>query len=339
MNRITCLFEKPRPEPVSSFEVRRVLKFRNRSPETISLGDTAVDLVASVREHPRFGGDSEISVLERHAGGSAANFAVAMARLGISSGLISKVGSDEAGRFLRGGLKREGVDVTHLKREDGATGTIFVIVDRSGQRTMLSFRGVNVRLLPEEIPREYIAGSRLLHVSGYSLVHAPQCNAAVTAMKYAKEANVRISFDPSPLVRLAERKMLAETLGLVDLLLPNEAEAKYLSRKKSIRNAGRTILEKGASIVAIKLGQKGCLVMDENDEFHVPAFNVETIDTTGAGDAYNAGFLAGHLKGWDLKKSAEFANAAAAFKTMKGGARNGLPRISELEAFMRHERN
>jgi ribokinase len=315
------------------------LIFRNGSPETISLGDTAVDLIASVPEHPRFGGDSQITVLERHAGGSAANFAVAMARLGISSGLISKVGSDEAGRFLRGGLKREGVDVTHLKREDGATGTIFVIVDRSGQRTMLSFRGVNVRLLPEEIPREYIAGSRLLHVSGYSLVRAPQCDAALTAMKYAKEANVRISFDPSPLVRLAGRKMLTETLGLVDLLLPNEAEAKYLSRKKNIRNAGRTILEKGASIVAMKLGQKGCLVMDKNDEFHVPAFNVETIDTTGAGDAYNAGFLAGHLKGWDLKRSAEFANAAAALKTMKGGARNGLPRIGELEAFMRHERN
>jgi ribokinase len=315
------------------------LIFSKGSPEIISLGDTAVDLVASVPEHPRFGGDSEISVLQRHLGGSAANFAVAIARLGISSGLISKVGTDEAGRFLHDGLEREGVDITHLKREDGATGTIFVIVERSGQRTMLSFRGVNVRLLPEEIPREYIATTRLLHVSGYSLVHAPQCDAALTAMKYAKDANVRISLDPSPLVHLAGRKVLAETLGLVDLLLPNEAEAKYLSRKKNIRNAGRTLLEKGASIVAMKLGPKGCLVMDQNDEFRVPAFNVETIDTTGAGDAYNAAFLAGHLKGWDLKRSAEFANAAAALKTMKGGARNGLPRIGELEAFMKHERN
>ena len=309
------------------------------SPETISLGDAAVDLIAYVPENPRLGGDSEISLLERHPGGSAVNFAVAMARLGISSGLISKVGSDEAGRFLREGLKQEGVDIKHLKREDGTTGTIFVIVDRNGQRTMLSFRGINVRLLPEEILREYIEGSRLLHVSGYSLLRAPQCDAALTAMKYAKEANVRISLDPSPLVRLVERKLVAEALELVDLLLPNEAEAKYLSRKRNIRDAGRTLLEKGTSIVAMKLGPKGCLVMDENDEFHVPAFNVESIDTTGAGDAYNAGFLAGHLKGWNLKRSAEFANAAAALKTMKGGARNGLPRIGELEAFMRHERS
>jgi ribokinase len=315
------------------------LTFRKGSPDAISLGDTTVDLVASVPEHPRYGGDSEILTLERHAGGSAANFAVAMARLGISSGLISKVGSDEAGTFLRDGLKREGVDVTHLKQEDGTTGTIFVIVDRTGQRTMLSFRGVNIRLLPEEILREYIAGSRLLHVSGYSLVRAPQCNAALTAMNYAKEANLRISLDPSPLVHLARRKVLADALGLVDLLLPNEAEAKCLSRKKDLRNAGRTLLGKGVSIVAVKLGSKGCFVMDENDEFHVPAFNVETIDTTGAGDAYNAGFLAGHLKGWDLRRSAEFANAAAALKTTKGGARNGLPRIGELEAFMKHEHN
>jgi sugar/nucleoside kinase (ribokinase family) len=83
------------------------LIFRNGSPETISLGDVAVDLIAFVPEHPRFGGDSEISVLERHLGGSAANFAVAMGRLGISSGLISKVGLDEAGRFLHDDLKRQ----------------------------------------------------------------------------------------------------------------------------------------------------------------------------------------------------------------------------------------
>jgi len=315
------------------------LLFHKRSPNALSLGDSAVDYVATVERHPRRGGDSEVSIFERHAGGSAANFAVAMARLGISSGLIGKVGSDEEGRFLRDGLKREGVDVSYLKRENGTTGTIFVIVDRSGQRTMLSFRGVNVRLLPEEIPRQYVAGSRLLHVSGYSLVRAPQCDAALTAMKYAKEANVRISLDPSPLVHLAGRKVLAETLGLVDVLLPNEAEAKYLSRKKNFKDAGRTLLEKGASIVAMKLGSKGCLVMNEHEELRVPAFNVETIDTTGAGDAYNAAFLAGHLRGWTLRRSAEFANAAAAFKTMKSGARNGLPRIGELEAFMRHERN
>ena len=313
--------------------------FRKGSPETISLGDTSVDLIASVSQYPRCGGDSEIRVLQRHPGGSAANFAVAMARLGISAGLISKVGADETGEFLRNGLRREDVDVSHLKQENGATGTIFVIVDKRGQRTMLSFRGVNVRLLPEEIPREYIAGSRLLHVSGYSLVRAPQCDAALTAMKYAKEANVRISLDPSPLVHLAERKVLAETLEFADVLLPNEAEAKYLSRKKNIRSAGRTLLEKGASIVAMKLGAKGCLVMNEHEEFRVPPFNVETIDTTGAGDAFNAGFSAGYLKGWNLKRSADFANAAAALKTMKGGARNGLPRIDELEAFMQHEHN
>jgi len=315
------------------------LTFRKGSPETISLGDTSVDLIASVSRYPRCGGDSEIPVLQRHPGGSAANFAVAMARLGISAGLISKVGSDETGEFLRDGLRREDVDASHLKQENGTTGTVLVIVEKSGQRTMLSFRGVNVRLLPEEISREYVAGSRLLHVSGYSLVRAPQCDAALTAMKYAKEANVRISLDPSPLVHLAERKVLAETLEFVDVLLPNEAEAKYLSRKANIRNAGRTLLEKGASIVAMKLGAKGCLVMSEHEVFRVPPFNVETIDTTGAGDAFNAGFSAGYLKGWNLKRSADFANAAAALKTMKGGARNGLPRMDELEAFMQHEHN
>jgi len=315
------------------------LRLHKRSPDAISLGDSAVDYIATVERHPPWGGDSQISVLERHAGGSAANFAVAMARLGFSSGFIGKVGSDEEGRFLRDDLKREGVDVSYLRREDGRTGTIFVIVDRNGQRTMLSFRGANVRLRPEEIPRQYVADSRLLHISGYSLVRPPQCDAALAAMRYAKEENVRISLDPSPLVHLAEGKVLAETLGLVDVLLPSEAEAKYLSRKKNLKDAGRTLLEKGASIVAVKLGSKGCLVMTKHEKIRVPSFNVKTIDTTGAGDAYNAAFLAGYLRGWPLRRSAEFANAAAALKTTKAGARNGLPRTDELEAYIRYECN
>jgi len=311
--------------------------FRKESPDVISLGDAAVDLIAHVSGYPPLGADVEISAMHRYPGGSAANVAVAIARLGVSSGFIGKVGSDEAGKFLRNDLGREGVDVSHLQEEAGLTGTVIVLVDNNAQRTMLSFRGVNVNLTEREILQRYIAGSKLLHVSGYSLVHASQYRATLAAMKYAKEARVIVSLDPSPHIHLVRNEVLVDALKLVDVLLPNETEAKYLSHRKNLREAGRVLLRKGMSVVATKLGAKGCLVMSKGNEFQVAAFRVRTVDTTGAGDAYDAGFLVARLKGWDLKRSAKFANAVAALKITKESARIGLPRFDEVERFMQHE--
>jgi len=304
----------------------------------ISIGDIAVDQLVFVPRYPLDGGDYEVSGVERHPGGSAANFVVAIARLGMRSGFIGKVGSDEAGRLVRDDLEREGVDTSHLKREPGETGSVIVLVDKGGQRTMLSFRGANTKLTIQDIPRGYIAGSKWLHVSGYSLVHAPQRDAALKAMEYAKLAKVRISLDPSLHIHQAKSKVLADALALADVLFPSEAETKYLSHKTNLREAGRALLKKGPSTVAIKLGRRGCIVMTENEEVRVPGFSAEPTDTTGAGDAYDAGYVTGHLKGFDLKRSAEFANAVATLKTMKAGARAGLPRIDEAERFIRNEK-
>lgn len=144
--------------------------------------------------------------------------------------------------------------------------------------------------------------------------------------------------DPSPHINRVKNGVLADALGLTDVLFPNESEAKYLSRKTSLREAGRTFLKRGISVVAMKLGRQGCLVMSK-EELRIPACNAKPIDTTGAGDAYDAGFVVRQLKGFDLRSAAEFANAVAALKTMRLGARAGLPRIDEVERFMRNERN
>lgn len=305
--------------------------------DVITLGDAAVDLIAYVPRHPQSGGDTEVSSMERHSGGSAANFAIAIQRLAMTCALIGKVGSDEAGDFVRSELKREGVDVSHLTEELGGTGAVVVLVEKTGQRTMLSFRGVNVKLAPEDIPREYIARSRWLHVSGYSLTHRPQSEAALTAMEYASEAGITVSLDPSPHIHLAPKNVVADALRLTRVLLPDDTEARYLSGKNNLKEAGKSLLRKGASIVAMKLGERGCFVMTKEDAFRVSGFKVKPVDTTGAGDAYNAGFVVARLKGWELRNSARFANAVAALKTMRKGATIGLPHMHEVEEFMRHE--
>jgi len=310
---------------------------RRLSPDIISFGDAAVDFVTWLSGYPRRGGDIEISRIERQPGGSAANFSVAAARLGMSSGFVGKIGRDEAGQFLHDDLLREGVDITHMRKGAGPTGTVIALVEKNGRRTMLSFRGVNVTFAPHEIPRDYIADSRWLHVSGYSLTHRPQSDAALFAIKQAKKAGVRVSLDPSPHIHLAERAVVDKVLALADVLFPNGAEVRYLSGRRSLRDAGKSLLRKGASIVATKLGREGCMVMTNEEELRVSSFKVKSVDTTGAGDAYDAGFVVAQLLGWNPERSGEFGNAVGALKTMRIGAREGLPRMDEVEKLMRHE--
>jgi sugar/nucleoside kinase (ribokinase family) len=255
----------------------------------------------------------------------------------MSSGFVGKIGRDEAGQFLHDDLLREGVDITHMRKGAGPTGSVIALVEKNGRRTMLSFRGVNVAFAPDEIPRDYIADSKWLHVSGYSLTHKPQSDAALIAIKQAKKAGVRVSLDPSPHIHLAQRAVVDKVLALADVLFPNGAEIRYLSGRTSLRDAGKSLLRKGASIVATKLGREGCMVMTNEEELRVSSFKVKSVDTTGAGDAYDAGFVVAQLLGWNPERSGEFGNAVGALKTMRIGAREGLPRMDEVEKLMRHE--
>ncbi len=303
----------------------------------MSLGDLLIDLRVSVSRYPEIGGDVEVSRLERFAGGSAANFAVALARIGYRSAFIGKIGSDEDGQFLYEGLKLEGVDVSHVQFDE-RTGTVLVIVNEGGQRTMFSFRGAGTQLRHEEIDRDFITAARVLHVSGYALMHSPQREAALKAMEYAEQANVAVSLDPSPHIHMAEKESVARGLRVASLLFPDLAEARTLSGTVEPEEAADRLLRLGPKVIALKLGHRGCLIATSNQRILVPSFDVEVADTTGAGDAFDAGFVAGFLNGWKLKEAGEFANAVAALKITRKGARAGLPTLNGVENFLRKQR-
>ena len=305
--------------------------------EVVSVGDVAADLIISLRNYPARGGDAEVPSIRREPGGSAANFAVGVSRLGMRSGFLGKIGSDPTGKYLYEDLNREGVDISHLRVTDVETATVVVLVERSGRRTMLSFRGASTKLTASEIPQDYVSAARWLHVSGYALIHRPQRDAALRAMTYAEEANIKTSLDPSPHIHLAKPDVVTRALKLTHVLFPNYREAQYLSGRSNIREAGKRLLKRGPSLVSMKLGRRGCLLMTNHEKLRISAFKAKTIDTTGAGDAYDAGFVVAQLRGRSLKESAAFASAVAALKTTKAGARAALPRLAEVEKFMRHE--
>jgi len=302
----------------------------------VSVGDANVDLIAPVPFFPEKGGEVLIDRLETRAGGSAANLSVAVSRLGLMSGFIGRVGNDSFGRFLTNEFKKEKVNISQLQvDEEIGTGLTFILVTQDGERTMFCFRGANVHLSPDEIDINNIRGKDVLHISGYSLLRGPQRKAALKALELAKKEGVLVSFDAGVYPAMKATDLVLSTIKSVDLLFLNELEAASLTGIKNPEKSAKRALKLGPNVVAMKLGKGGCLILTEEEKIFSPAFNIKVVDTTGAGDAFDAGFLAGIIEGLDIKMAARFANAVGALSTMKVGARSALPNRWKVERFLR----
>jgi sugar/nucleoside kinase (ribokinase family) len=234
-------------------------------------------------------------------GGSGANVAVWLARLGQAVTFIGRVGDDVFGRWLAEDLRREGVTPALVVDPKLGTGVIQVLVEPNGERTMIPDRGANAVWSPEDAPAELIAGARLLHVVGYVLLDAESRRGALQAMAYARAAGVPISLDPSshaPLLGLAPGGFWS-MIERVTVLLPNRSEAQALSGQADPQ-AALDILQAHAQLVAIKLDRDGCLAGTTAGRWRAVAPAAEIVNATGAGDAFNAAFLASWLRDGDV---------------------------------------
>ncbi len=262
-------------------------------------------------------------------GGSAANVSVGTSRLGIKSGYIGKVGMDSFGSTLLEEIRRDGVDVSRVKIAlDGATGFTIIIINKKGQVIMYGFKGVSDKLMSNELDAKYIGSANHLHITGLRL------KTAVSAAKIAKKNGVPVSFDPGRLMSALGLQRLQPLLKLCDVLLLNSSEANNLTNASDHHEAAK-ILNKIVPTVIIKMGEKGVYTKSGDLEFTLKAHKINVVDTTGAGDAFSAGFITGLLEGKSLKEAVTFANAVAALKITKIGARS-LPTRKEVEQFIKH---
>ena len=259
-------------------------------------------------------------------GGSAANTAVGLARLGLKTGFIGKASDNREGKLLLNDFKRQNVDVggVIISRE-GRSGVAMGYVDTKGDRALYIDPGVNDSLEFKEIDLKYAGNTEFLHLT--SFIGEKPFKAQKGLVRRLRD--VRLSFDPG---ELYTRKGLAALKLMIErsfVMLPSKNELKILTGKK-YDEGSKILIKKGVSIVAVKLGERGCYVTNGKESYLVEPYKVKVVDTTGAGDAFCAGFLYGLIKNKDLYECGRFGNFVASRCIEKVGAREGLPRLSDL---------
>lgn len=301
--------------------------------DVIGFGALNMDKIYSVDSIPAKDEEVFVTNLELHPGGSAANTIVGLKRLEMKSSIIGKVGNDEDGDLLIQDFQREGVDTTALIRGEGRSGNAIVLVDRDGNRAIIVDPGVNDTIQCSEMNQEYISNFRLLHLTSFI------CKGSEKSLEGQKKLvdgfEGELSFDPGMVYTRRGIRDLRELLASTKIFMPNEAELRILTGKE-YREGAAQMLEEGPGIVAVKLGSRGCYITDGEQEIEVPANNVRVVDTTGAGDAFNAGFIFGYLQGLELQKCGGLGNAVAGHCIQHKGARKGLPHLKDIEPYINH---
>lgn len=289
----------------------------------VVVGDIATDVVARLSGPLRTGSDSS-AVVATYGGGSAANVAAWLAVADVESVFLGRVGADATGRAQVDELARSGVDVRVAVDDDRATGCVVVLVSRDGERTMLPDRGANAALAPDDVPPELFGGpARHLHLSGYPLLHESSRAAARTALTLARDAAMTVSVDPSsaaPLATVGAERFLSWTEG-VDVCLANLDEAEVLAGPGTPGELARRLAASAYREVVVKLGAEGAVWSDGTTVLHAPALRVPVVDTTGAGDAFAAGFLAVWTTGGPLEDALAAGVRLASDAVSQVGAR------------------
>lgn len=288
-------------------------------PDVVSIGAVNIDIIATVSRFPVADEEVAVQKLDIFHGGSAANVAVGISRLGHSSGFVGVVGTDHFGEMLSEGLKRENVDTSYLVKIEGSSGMVFGATNPVGERILYSSEGVSSKFDRSLIPVEYIQKTRFLHLT--SMIGEKAIDALEFASGIACGNNTKVIFDPGSI--LAE-KGLAALRGILrncHIVMPNRTEAGMLTGLEG-KDAGKKILEYGPEAVIITEGSKGSLSITRDSIKDIPALKSRVVDTTGAGDSFAAGLISALLENKGLEEATEFASLVASISVARMGARS-----------------
>lgn len=310
----------------------------------VVLGDVNVDILVRLPDRAREGSLAAVPEPELFGGGTGGNTSVALARLGLPVAFVGMIGDDLYGRDVRAGLEAEGVDLSGLcVTSEYPTATVIAIVQPDGDRVVVVWPprgGAHTRLRPEDLDPRQIEQAAWLHTTGMCLDQRPVSDALLCGMRIARDAGVPVSLDLNLRLELSEgtwregqREAVEQAVALADVVLGSgEEEIVPLTGAASVEEGVRA-LSGGRRTAIARLGETGAFCAWPGGEATIPGFSVEVVDTLGAGDAFNGGYIAGRMAGLSEPDAVRWGNAVAGLSITRVGARSA-PTRAELDEFL-----
>ncbi|HZE71564.1 MAG TPA: carbohydrate kinase family protein [Pyrinomonadaceae bacterium] len=303
-------------------------------PRVIVIGELNVDIVATdLVEPPQMGAEILANDLTLRLGSASAIFACGIAKLGHEVTLVSQVGKDVFGDFCLSELRSAGISTRNVfRRPELRTGATLALSTRK-ERALVTYRGAIATFGYKQLRMSMLKGHRHLHMTSYFLQAALR-PAFPRIFREARLAGLSTSFDPNSDPAHTWTSKIGQVLAHTDILFLNKSEALQLTRARGVRSALKKL---GSSVpcAVIKLGRKGAVAIRSGEIVAVDSYKVQTLDTTGAGDSFAAGFVAAYLRGNSLIECLRSGNACGALSTRNAGGTAGQPDTVELKNFLR----
>lgn len=304
-----------------------------RPLDVVVVGELNADLIVRLDAAPEFGqveklvADAGLTV-----GSSSAIFACGAARLGLRVGFIGKVGADEFGRFMLDSLAQRGVETARCVIDSQIRTGLSVILSMGNDRAILTYPGSIPALRFGEIDLDYMQTARHLHLGSYFLLtglhpHIP------ALFDLAHQAKMTVSLDTNYDPHEAWDSGVRRALERADVFLPNEVESRAISGASGLDQALDRLSSKVKTVV-VKLGAQGAAARQGQNVARVPALPVDLVDTVGAGDSFDAGFIYGHLAGWDLERSLRLGVICGSLSTTRAGGVQAQPTLEEALGYV-----
>lgn len=294
------------------------------------VGSMNMDLVVSSDEIPKIGETLLGNELFQIPGGKGANQGVAVAKMGQKVNFLGKVGKDAFGDQLLKSMRKSGINIGHIEREEISTGIAVINVDKNGDNNIVVILGAN-----ELVDKAYLHRHREAFKEAEIILFQLEIplDTVKEGLRMSKEMGKTTILNPAPAMELDD-----EIIKNIDILIPNEHELGRIAKMKvwnneSIIRASNLLLGKGIKKIIVTLGKRGVFYIDGRENVFIPAYKVKAIDTTAAGDSFIGGFLASYVEGRDIKKAIDLGQKTAALAIQKIGAQSSIPSREEVEKF------
>lgn len=315
--------------------------------DIITLGEALIDFFA-LKSGVSL---SKVSEFRKVAGGAPANVAVGVARMGLKSAFIGRVGDDEFGHFLKKTLEENKVDISQMQFDNKVrTGLAFISLPSPNTREFLFYRNPSADMMLnwKEFDKAFIKETKVFHFGSITLINEPGRSSTYKAVKVAKSGGAIISYDPNLRLNLwssanEAKRRIAEAIPLADVIKVNDEELSFITGEKDIKKGIQKLISMGPKLCIVTMGADGCIYSADRYTDFLPAFKVKTVDATGCGDSFVAGLLAGLVKSEFRKLISnqekivsvlEIASAAAAITSLGKGVIASLPYRAEVEKFI-----